>query len=386
MGTGEPAGRKIEMASLRRRKDRKKPTWVLDYRDPGDGNRRYQIDTGTRDKTLAKTWLAKCEERISRVRFGELEKVGRISREQVGNSEKRSSLNLLDYIDEYTKRGELDLDLKPSTLSLMSYAIKSLAGEVGNRPLEEITQEDIRRWRAAIREGCSKTTESIYGRALDTAFERALKWGYAKSNPLAEFEFSPNEGTNTRKGMSYSDVRKLLKLIEEEGKDRFGQYVRVVLYTGGRRAEALRLRGEDIDLQNRILQMTVTKRRGPSVQIPVPIGTRLMEVFNGMELEDGKYLFETESKSRGASKKGKHWHPSYVTAEFKRIAEKAGLESYTLHSLRHTYVTYLRERGVGYDIIQRLVGHTTSRVTQDVYDHTTAKSYLPFADMVDFEE
>ena len=61
-------------------------------------------------------------------------------------------------------------------------------------------------------------------------------------------------------------------------------------------------------------------------------------------------------------------------------------ESFTLHSLRHTYVTYLREKGVPIDIVQRLVGHTSPMMTWDTYDHTEALSFRQFANMVRFED
>ena len=78
---------------------------------------------------------------------------------------------------------------------------------------------------------------------------------------------------------------------------------------------------------------------------------------------------------------------SILNGGVKKMVVKAGLpEHYSVHSLRHTYVTYLRRKGVGYDIIQRLVAHTSPRMTRGAYDHTEALSFRQYAEMVRFEE
>jgi integrase len=68
------------------------------------------------------------------------------------------------------------------------------------------------------------------------------------------------------------------------------------------------------------------------------------------------------------------------------VLQIAGLpDEYSLHSLRHTYATHLREKGVPRDIIQSLLGHSSPDTTT-IYDHSDALYFRQFADMVDFEE
>lgn len=103
-------------------------------------------------------------------------------------------------------------------------------------------------------------------------------------------------------------------------------------------------------------------------------------------LEEEGYVFQTSSGSRGAKFKEQPWHESYVTHAFKKHVLAAGLAThYSLHSLRHTYATYLRQRGVPLDIVQKPLGHASPRVTSDSYDHSIALHFREQADMVDFE-
>lgn len=70
---------------------------------------------------------------------------------------------------------------------------------------------------------------------------------------------------------------------------------------------------------------------------------------------------------------------------FQKYIQDAELpDHYSLHSLRHTYVTYLRSKGIPQDIVSILVGHLNPTTTAN-YDHTAALSFRQYADLIDFE-
>ena len=48
---------------------------------------------------------------------------------------------------------------------------------------------------------------------------------------------------------------------------------------------------------------------------------------------------------------------------------KFGLEGYTLHELRHTYLTLLAMNSVHPKVMQELAGHYSSQITMDIYTH-----------------
>lgn len=373
------------MASLHRRADMG-GKYELDYTDV-DGHR-FRVDTYTRDKKIAEVWLNKAEELLSLAKLGVIEKVGKLTRDIVaGRTSPAQSerLRLDDYEQKYLERGEHDLELAHSTLVLISNAFASFRGMVGNPYLDALTDEDVRRWKRMLAEQKrTKTTTAIYQRALKTAFTRAVKWKLVAENPFANVEMPSTKGAQKpRKSMDIEEVRLLLSVINNRA---FKRYVQFVLYTACRRNEALYLKREDLDLEQRTLTVNAPKTHR---RLILPINQALMRIIEEMQingdLPESGFIFRSESNRRGREKLTP-WHPSSVTHIFKEYLRLAGLpERYSLHSCRHTYVTHLRSKGIPQDVIQRLVGHSSPQTT-DIYDHSDALFFRQFADLVDYEE
>jgi integrase len=56
-------------------------------------------------------------------------------------------------------------------------------------------------------------------------------------------------------------------------------------------------------------------------------------------------------------------NPAQITVEFIRACKKAGIPEFHFHDLRHTCASWMRQRGVGLDVIAKQLGHHDLRMT-----------------------
>lgn len=66
---------------------------------------------------------------------------------------------------------------------------------------------------------------------------------------------------------------------------------------------------------------------------------------------------------------GNRIHPAGLGRWWSTHRAGYGLEGWKLHELRHTFLTIGAKKGVHPSILQKLAGHSTSRLTDDIYTH-----------------
>lgn len=149
----------------------------------------------------------------------------------------------------------------------------------------------------------------------------------------------------------------------------------LALFCGLRIGEVCKLKKQNIDLEGekvKIVQGKGSKDR--YVMIPASLKSVLEK---WMRLTDGDYLIPSISE-RGVSE-------NYLSFKFRSYLKKAKLliqtkktitgqqrHLYSFHTLRHTYATYLLERGVDLYYIQRSLGHSDIYTTQ-IYAYVSQK-------------
>jgi integrase len=143
--------------------------------------------------------------------------------------------------------------------------------------------------------------------------------------------------------------------------------VLVALHTGLRQAEQFRLRWECVDLANRVL-MVPRSKSGDARRVPMNDG--VLETLRVLPSRlKSPWVFpsavgETPLDAR-----------NFYNRVFVPALERAGIEGFHWHDLRHTFASRLVMAGVDLRTVQELMGHKTQAMTLR-YSHLSSQHQL----------
>ncbi|MDK2820723.1 MAG: hypothetical protein PWP31_688 [Clostridia bacterium] len=85
------------------------------------------------------------------------------------------------------------------------------------------------------------------------------------------------------------------------------------------------------------------------------------KLFFGQEYGDFGLIFCQDN--------GKPLHPDTPSSWFPKFLERNGLPRLNFHYLRHTHASLLLKAGVDIKIISERLGHSSIKITYDIYSH-----------------
>ena len=145
----------------------------------------------------------------------------------------------------------------------------------------------------------------------------------------------------------------------------FGEFAYLLLFTGLRRGEALALRSEHIDFENKIInvkQAITFKSNHPEIKEPkTKAGYRqvfLLDCLIPILKSKEGFIFGGKSPMTEQA----------FRRAWQRYCKQSGV-TITPHQLRHAYATILYENGIEEKSAQRLLGHSDYKTTVEIYTH-----------------
>lgn len=215
-----------------------------------------------------------------------------------------------------------------------------------------------------------------------TEWARHPERRYLAHDPLAGLPRIRLPRAKKRPHFEPAQLLELLRLAAKTPPD--DTIIKTALLSGLRRGELFALQWPDIDTGNgqeggcvhvrrRIYQGVVDTPKTEESDRVVDVPQRLLDELAIYRLTyppigEG-FIFRTE---QGRPIDGDNWHHR----RFVPILEAANLRlpKSGLHSLRHSYVSILAAQGEDIHYIARQVGHSSTRLTQDIYRHVFAKT------------
>lgn len=229
--------------------------------------------------------------------------------------------------------------------------------------------------------GYIKTIYKIFNISL----EKAIDWDLILKNPLRKVDI-PKERKRKYTVWKREELLRFLQVAKDEDLDYFALFF-VCIYTGLRRGELLGLKWEDVNFKdgNLHIQRNQTYLNGTFTygSLKTESSSRVIklddETLNTLMqhkkrqselklLYGPQYSIENLIFSR---KNGQPIQPTTLTVTFHNIMKKSNVPKIRFHDLRHTHATLLLEAGVSLKEVQERLGHSSIKMTGDIYAHVT---------------
>jgi integrase len=377
------------MASLW--KQSRSPYWTACWRD-ADGRQRRR-STKTTDRRLAQRIAQEFESATRKKRtLHQLEKVLRAFHEELCN-ESSQARSLRAFCTEWL--AEKEPSVSASTFNFyraVTGKLFAFFGERIDRSITEITRGELVEFRNRIATSVSASTVNHDLVGVQMIFGDARRRGILGENPAEGIkpvrEFA-DQAETSRRAFTIAELRALLAVANEE----WDSMIRLGFLTGARLIDIALLRWGNVDLTREELRYTA-KKTGKATLIPITGALRahLLSLPSVADLRaplHPRALANVERRGSSAS----------LSAQFAELLEASGLRqvqpreetkgakrhrrnALTYHSLRHSFISFLKDAGAAQSVAMELAGHSSAEMSQ-LYTHadreamTRAMASLP---------
>jgi integrase len=280
--------------------------------------------------------------------------------------------------DEWADRWLASLERKPSTVGSYRSTIVHAKAIFGGERVRRIGPEDIARFNRVLRErGCSPSTRAKHLRVLGACLQAAIYYRYCDSNPVRELP-PAQKPRPERKEAAYFENGELPRLFDHLHAEPFRTLCLLALKTGMRQGEILALRWTDVDLDQAVIRVR-SSYTGGSLGTPKNRERRDVDLISAVVglLGDlsahgpaDELVFPSDNGHRFLSPTvvlRRHLYPAMAAAGIER--EGPTHEKRTFHSFRHTFAKRALESGAQITWLSRHLGHSSLKVTTDIYGH-----------------
>lgn len=246
----------------------------------------------------------------------------------------------------------------------------------------------------------SRSKLERYKLILNLSLDYAVNLGYIEDNPARRAKLPKLIKTiedlekTEKKFLEEDELKRLLAELYRTGRTyRLGLLAEFMAYNGCRIGEAIALKEENIDFENKTVKIhgtldkTVGYSKGSKTTTKTVASFRTVSLSN-REIEILKEIMAVNELSKATRKSFTDLGFIFVTKNgipiqnnsFNLAIKKANSrlaepinKHLTSHIFRHTLVSRLSENNVPLKAIMARVGHSDSRTTNKIYTHVTKK-------------
>lgn len=237
-----------------------------------------------------------------------------------------------------------------------------LIKEIGNKDLAELTQSKLQEYIEVRLRKVSPYAVKRDIANLSSSFNWAIRKGYLITNPCEGIK-KPKIPQKMPLFFTEEEFQTLLYSIKD--KDLY-DLIEFASLTGLRQSDLITLtweqvnfKGENIILDNR---STLTKSRKVH---NLPLNLRALQILTEREINKfSNFVFTYMEKPI---------KQDFISKKFRKLVKSAGINpKLTFHSIRHSFASWLIQKGVSIYHVSKLLTHSDMRVTQ-IYTHLSSE-------------
>ena len=254
-----------------------------------------------------------------------------------------------DFVEGAWKEAHFE-GYKPSTRKgVRSVLDRQLLPAFGSKPLDRISPAQVGRWFDRF----SRTAPGNANHALDL-LRQIMNFAIARShidtNPALAVKRNRRQALT--RFLSREEIARLHQVLDGQTRNSSREQadiIRLLLLTGCRRNEILRLRWSEVDRDRLVL---ADGKTGPRI---VPLNTQARHILQRRPNGGSPFVFPSpRDPDRPRNRNLPFWYCA---------RREAGIEDVRLHDLRHTHASHAVMNGVPVPLVARLLGHSDVRTT-----------------------
>lgn len=249
--------------------------------------------------------------------------------------------------------------------------------------VSSVTKGQIKRFlRSKLSAGLSHSTVTHIKNALGKIFAEAMDDEVIKNNPVHGIKLGSKKNDSRKPKITpleVDEVNTLLNTFKTE-KPHYYPLVLLLVNTGLRIGEAVALHWQDVNFDDReisinknftrnLLEDSTKNGKDRKVDMTAQLADCLKELKlsrAGEQIPRGTdWLFPSIIKTSDKPLNYDRWRIDI----FYPMLEKAEVRKIRVHDLRHTYASIMISTGVGLVYIKDQLGHSSIKVTVDIYGH-----------------
>jgi integrase len=253
------------------------------------------------------------------------------------------------------------------------YRLGQLSQFFGKLKLSELTGWDGERLKTQLSRTRQPATVNRLLGNLKHMMTMAVEWKLISKNPFAGTKLLPVPRFRERI-LTDEEQHRLLSACDQVRAPYLRAMITVALNTGMRKGEIMSLRWGQVDLVNRLIQVSNGKTLQSDRRIPLN-GATLAALSELDRKRTSEFVFPSYRKSDAYFRDPK--------VGFMKAIRLAGIPHLRFHDLRHTFATRLVRAGVDLITVQHLLGHAKITMTAR-YAHSLADDKMAAVLSLDF--